>query len=233
MQALADFFLQSGFDNPSTCSSARWDPNTLEALRSRPSNRRCERGELFDPRTRRADAAKRSSNMTREELRPTARAPDPETGRRRLHHRRTARSPAGRRRRRTARSQFEITDKSDRFSRLQDAEGSARLARPSPASARTIRAIWPPASKPAARAKPYEFGDTLNLDVSATLFSAMQREGVTLPLEPGIQRPACAPVRISKLLRHGADARLQPQHDSLRRGPLHAGQDAWRWRWRI
>jgi Ca-activated chloride channel homolog len=32
-------------------------------------------------------------------------------------------------------------------------------------------------------AKPYEFGDTLNLDVGATLFSAMQREGVKLPLD--------------------------------------------------
>jgi len=31
-------------------------------------------------------------------------------------------------------------------------------------------------------AKAYEFGDVLNLDVSATLFSAMQREGVKLPL---------------------------------------------------
>ena len=31
-------------------------------------------------------------------------------------------------------------------------------------------------------AKQYEFGDMLNLDISATLFSAMQREGVTLPL---------------------------------------------------
>jgi Ca-activated chloride channel family protein len=31
-------------------------------------------------------------------------------------------------------------------------------------------------------AKVYEFGDTLNLDISATLFSAMQREGVKLPL---------------------------------------------------
>ena len=30
--------------------------------------------------------------------------------------------------------------------------------------------------------KPYAFGDTLNLDISATLFSAMQREGVKLPL---------------------------------------------------
>jgi len=32
-------------------------------------------------------------------------------------------------------------------------------------------------------AKQYEFGDVLNLDVSATLFSAMQREGVRLPLD--------------------------------------------------
>src|SRR5947209_6537993 len=31
--------------------------------------------------------------------------------------------------------------------------------------------------------KSYEFGDTLNLDVSATLFSAIQREGLKLPLE--------------------------------------------------
>jgi Ca-activated chloride channel family protein len=31
-------------------------------------------------------------------------------------------------------------------------------------------------------AKPYEFGDVMNLDVSATLFSAMQREGATVPL---------------------------------------------------
>jgi Ca-activated chloride channel family protein len=32
-------------------------------------------------------------------------------------------------------------------------------------------------------AKLYEFGDTLNLDVSATLFSAMQRDGIGLPLD--------------------------------------------------
>ncbi len=30
--------------------------------------------------------------------------------------------------------------------------------------------------------RPYEFGDTLNLDVPATLFSAMQREGLKVPL---------------------------------------------------
>jgi len=31
--------------------------------------------------------------------------------------------------------------------------------------------------------KPYEFGDTLNLDVSETLFSAIRREGAKVPLE--------------------------------------------------
>ena len=31
--------------------------------------------------------------------------------------------------------------------------------------------------------KQYEFGDTMNLDVSETLFSAFRREGLTMPLE--------------------------------------------------
>ncbi len=31
--------------------------------------------------------------------------------------------------------------------------------------------------------KPYEFGDTLNLDITATLSNAIQREGLTLPLK--------------------------------------------------
>jgi len=34
----------------------------------------------------------------------------------------------------------------------------------------------------AAASKPYEFGDTINLDVNATLLSAIQREGLTVPL---------------------------------------------------
>ena len=31
--------------------------------------------------------------------------------------------------------------------------------------------------------KPYEFGDTLNMDISGTLFNAVQRNGATLPIE--------------------------------------------------
>ena len=34
----------------------------------------------------------------------------------------------------------------------------------------------------AAASKPYEFGDTINLDVNTTLLSAIQREGLSVPL---------------------------------------------------
>ena len=42
------------------------------------------------------------------------------------------------------------------------------------APAATTRANWPPASKPAARPRQYEFGDTMNLDASATVLNAVQ-----------------------------------------------------------
>ena len=48
---------------------------------------------------------------------------------------------------------------------------SARSARA--ASAGTTRATWPPASRRRGAPKPYEFGDTLNLDPSATLLNAV------------------------------------------------------------
>ncbi len=37
--------------------------------------------------------------------------------------------------------------------------------------------------------KPYEFGDTLNLDITATLANAIQRDGLELPLNHRILRP--------------------------------------------
>ena len=40
--------------------------------------------------------------------------------------------------------------------------------------------------------------------------------------EPGIFRLACTSSGVPKQLRHGRNARLQPQYDSLRRGPIHA-----------
>ena len=72
--------------------------------------------------------------------------------------------------------------------------------------------------------KTYEFGDTLNLDITATLSNAIQREGLTLPLNIEYSRPAGASVRIPVVVRDGADARLLALDDSLRRRPFHAGE---------
>ena len=72
--------------------------------------------------------------------------------------------------------------------------------------------------------RPYEFGDTLNLDISATLVQRRPPRRRASAHRTRLSRPDGPPVRIPKLLRHRADARLQPQHDSLRRRPLHARQ---------
>ena len=89
--------------------------------------------------------------------------------------------------------------------------------------------------------KPYEFGDTLNIDPSSTILNAVQRlhaEGRygIRDRGPGIQRipvpvhrhrllgPDGRAERVPELVRDGHHARLQPQHDPLRRGPVHAGQ---------
>ena len=50
-------------------------------------------------------------------------------------------------------------------------------------SAATIRGISPPGVESGGVSRPYEFGDTLNLDISDTLFNAVRREGAKVPIE--------------------------------------------------
>ena len=76
-----------------------------------------------------------------------------------------------------------------------------------------------------AASKPYEFGDTLNLDVPATLGRAIAREGLDGADQPRVQRPDGAPVGVPLLRGDGADAGLLALDDPLRRGSLHAGQE--------
>jgi len=78
-------------------------------------------------------------------------------------------------------SRFEVTDKSVDFlgfKTLKDLLGSLGKSSFGTHDTRDL-ATGVDAS---GGAKQYEFGDSLNLDVGATLFSAMQREGVALPL---------------------------------------------------
>ena len=78
----------------------------------------------------------------------------------------------------------------------------------------------------AAASKRYEFGDTINLDVNTTLLSAIQREGLKVPLNLEYQRSVRSPVRLSIIMRDGRDARLFTLDDSLRRGSFHAGEES-------
>ena len=73
--------------------------------------------------------------------------------------------------------------------------------------------------------KAYEFGDTLNLDVSGDPALRGRARGAQGPARRRLQGPARPPDRVPVLLRHRGDARLLAQHDPVRRGPLHPGQE--------
>ena len=74
--------------------------------------------------------------------------------------------------------------------------------------------------------KTYEFGDTLNLDITATLSLGHPARRLAAAAEHRVLRPAGASVRVPVFLRHGADAGLLALDDSLRRRPLHPGQES-------
>ena len=240
LDQLADFLLQSGFAGGDDQSYYGWDFGDDE----RPLARRAAAG---DPR--RADgvravhardargAARRAA--TTEAQAKLAKLLDEivqrliEEGYLNVEHAAAdARRPpagdgpgqpgAGRRARRAVQPHRE----GHRLPRLQDAAQPARLASASRASAATTRRTSPPASRPTAWSKPYEFGDVLNLDVNETLKNALARTGkieVPINLEYGDLMVHQAEYRSS--LRDGADARLLALDDPLRRGPLHAGQE--------
>ncbi len=82
-----------------------------------------------------------------------------------------------------------------------------------------------------AASKPYEFGDTLNLDAAGTILNAVRRrpagagrDGLGPGIDVDLRGSDGGAGRISEFVRDSPDARLQPQHDPLRRGSLHAGQ---------
>ena len=80
------------------------------------------------------------------------------------------------------RARFEVTDKSLDFlgfKTLKDLLGSLGKSSFGAHDTRDLAT----GVESSGVAKAYEFGDTMNLDVSQTLFSAMQREGVKLPLD--------------------------------------------------
>lgn len=182
LRALSDYFLQSGYQDP-YLQFSELNQHTLEELKQA-IERALESGDLFSPEQleQMRQRLQQMSAQQREKLierlmnkleqagyintegpppdMPSGPGPDggPETNMR-----------------------FEVTDKAIDFlgfKTLKDLLGSLGKSSFGAHDTRDL-ATGIDAS---GGAKVYEFGDTLNLDVSTTLFSAIQRDGLTLPL---------------------------------------------------
>src|SRR5690348_1428764 len=183
LKALADYFLQSGFQNP-YLQFSELNQHTLDQLKQA-IERALESGDLFDPETleemrqrlQQLSAEQRNSLLDRlidklenaGYINTEGKPPD-------------SPSAAGGASGPETHLRFEVTDKAIDFlgfKTLKDLLGSLGKSSFGAHDTRDL-ATGIDAS---GGAKPYEFGDVMNLDVSATLFSAFQREGLKLPLE--------------------------------------------------
>ena len=176
LKALADFFLESGFDNP-YMQFGEFNQNSLENLK-RAIEEALLRGDVFDPE--RAEQIQRQLEaMSQEQLdqllsRLVQKLVDdgyittePQNG---------GRGGDG-----DGQVEVKITDKSIDFlgfKTLKDLLGSLGHASFGAHDTRDLAT----GVEASGASKVYEFGDSMNLDVNQTLFSALSREGLKLPL---------------------------------------------------
>jgi Ca-activated chloride channel homolog len=175
MRALSDFFLESGFNNP-YMQFSEFNDHSLDELK-RAIEEALQRGDFFDPE--RAEQIKQKlESMSEEEM-------DQLLGRmvQKLVDEGyiNTEQQSGGAGKQEGRVDVKITDKSVDFlgfKTLKDLLGSLGHASFGAHDTRDLAT----GVETTGAAKRYEFGDTMNLDVCQTLFSAMQREGVKLPL---------------------------------------------------
>jgi Ca-activated chloride channel homolog len=183
LRALSDYLLKSGYQDP-YMQFSEMNEHTLDELK-RAIERALENGELFNPdqleemrqRLQEMSAQQREELIDRltqklEEAGYINTNDDPPE----------APSAPGGSGGPESSMHFEVTDKAIDFlgfKTLKDLLGSLGK---SSFGAHDTRDLATGVDS-SGGAKAYEYGDLLNLDVSATLFSAMQREGVKLPLD--------------------------------------------------
>jgi Ca-activated chloride channel family protein len=178
MKALSDYFLNSGFDNP-YMQFDELNENSLDDLK-RAIEEALERGDFTDP-DRAQEIQQALDEMTEQQRDQLMNRlvqkladegyinvePPPQNG-----------AGVGDKDRKI---EVKITDKSVDFlgfKTLRDLLGSLGRATFGAHDTRDLST----GVEASGAAKLYEFGDVLNLDVGQTLFSAMQREGLKLPL---------------------------------------------------
>ncbi|MDQ6675724.1 MAG: hypothetical protein M3Z09_00340 [Acidobacteriota bacterium] len=181
LQALSDFLLQSGFHDPYN-PTGEWREQSMDELREA-IERALQEGKLF-PEDRLQDMMDRLEAMSPEQMNQLVdllvkklvddggiSTGDPEQ------------SPgqSGQGNGPEAPTKFQVTDKSLDFlgfKTLKDLLGSLGKSSFGRHDTRDLAT----GVESSGSSRVYEFGDTLNLDVSETLFSAVRREGAQVPL---------------------------------------------------
>ena len=174
MQALADFFLQSGFQSQ-FMQFMEWDPQSLEELK-RAIEEALASGKLF-PEDRMQQMMEQLSAMSPEQLEQLLE----NLVQKLADEGHISTEPGGQGSGGEGQARFEITDKSLDFlgfKALKDLLGGLGKSSFGRHDTRDLAT----GIESSGSSRPWEFGDVMNLDIAATLFSAMQREGVKVPL---------------------------------------------------
>ena len=191
VKRLSDFFLQSGYESQFYGMSEMDPEKSMEALREA-IRRALEEGDLLPNQELKdlLDGTPEQMDAKMKELidqlidrlmqegyvtgQPQVTAPPDKTPRGQVGQ--------GRDRDRENEARFEITDKTIDFlgfKTLKDLMGSLGKSSFGRHDTRDLAT----GVESGGISRPYEFGDTLNLDISATLFNAVRREGSKVPIE--------------------------------------------------
>jgi Ca-activated chloride channel family protein len=176
MDALANFFLESGFNSP-WMQFSEWNDRDLEELK-RAIQEALERGELFRD-DHMQEMMERLAQMTPEQMEQLIEnLVQKLAAEGHISVDREGQGKSGG----EGQARFEVTDKSIDFlgfRTLKDLLGSLGKSSFGRHDTRDLAT----GIESSGSSRQYEFGDTLNLDISATLFSAVRREGVKVPID--------------------------------------------------
>jgi Ca-activated chloride channel family protein len=176
MKALADFFLQSGYEYQ-YMQFSEFDQNALERLKEA-IEQALRSGELFDPQ-KAEQMAEQLESMSAEEFEQLVNRMVQKLSEEGYINKEEPGQQGGTKEPKDVK--FQVTDKSVDFLGFKTLKDlMAGLGRSS-FGAHDTREMST-GVETSGSAKLYEFGDTMNLDVSETLFSALKREGLGLPL---------------------------------------------------
>jgi Ca-activated chloride channel homolog len=183
LKALSDFLLESGF-NTQYMPFSEWNEHTLEDLK-KAIQQALEDGRMFDDQSMQ-EMMERLQNMSPEQMDKLLEnlvQKMVDEGQITIDDPSDQQAPApGVGQGKDVKVKFEVTDKSLDFlgfKTLKDLLGSLGKSSFGRHDTRDLAT----GIETAGSTKPYEFGDTMNLDVSETLFHAIRREGAKVPLD--------------------------------------------------